>query len=131
MQVPLSTFYVSASQASTVALRIHTHVREDCIALYGFTTAAGAGSVRTADCDQRRRAEAGAGGAVGHRAGGAGARGAREDVARLTQIPGVGKKTAERIGLELKDRLPPTLASDREAGGLGCQIGCAPTCSRR
>ena len=34
-----------------------------------------------------------------------------QDVARLTRIPGVGKKTAERIGLELKDRLPATLPS--------------------
>jgi holliday junction DNA helicase RuvA len=33
-----------------------------------------------------------------------------QDVARLTRIPGVGKKTAERIGLELKDRLPHTAA---------------------
>jgi Holliday junction DNA helicase RuvA len=46
-----------------------------------------------------------------------------QDVARLTRIPGVGKKTAERIGLELKDRLPqaaagpevPAAADDRRA----------------
>ena len=42
-----------------------------------------------------------------------------QDVARLTAIPGVGKKTAERIGLELKDRLPPSLqAVGAGAGGL-------------
>jgi len=43
-----------------------------------------------------------------------------QDVARLTRIPGVGKKTAERIGLELKDRLPPTgmsPAGETPAGG--------------
>ncbi len=34
-----------------------------------------------------------------------------QDVARLTAIPGIGKKTAERIGLELKDRLPATFAA--------------------
>jgi Holliday junction DNA helicase RuvA len=38
-----------------------------------------------------------------------------QDVARLTAIPGIGKKTAERIGLELKDRLPATL----QAAGQG------------
>jgi Holliday junction DNA helicase RuvA len=41
-----------------------------------------------------------------------------QDVARLTRIPGVGKKTAERIGLELKDRLPHAAAAP-EAGGAG------------
>ena len=39
-----------------------------------------------------------------------------QDVARLTAIPGVGKKTAERIGLELKDRLPQSLQAAADAG---------------
>ena len=43
------------------------------------------------------------------------------DVARLTGIPGVGKKTAERIGLELKDRLSAGL--DLESGGLDLVVG--------
>ena len=38
-----------------------------------------------------------------------------QDVARLTAIPGVGKKTAERIGLELKDRLPQSLQAAADA----------------
>jgi Holliday junction DNA helicase RuvA len=41
------------------------------------------------------------------------------DVGRLTLIPGVGKKTAERIGLELKDRLPQLLAAELAAGAGG------------
>ena len=45
-----------------------------------------------------------------------------QDVARLTRIPGVGKKTAERIGLELKDRLPAS-AADRRAGPGGIDGG--------
>src|SRR3954452_24788708 len=44
------------------------------------------------------------------------------DVARLTAIPGVGKKTAEHIGLELKDRLPPTL----QAAGPDAAPAAAP-----
>jgi len=40
-----------------------------------------------------------------------------QDVARLTRIPGVGKKTAERIGLELKDRLPQAAAPVEAAEG--------------
>ena len=56
------------------------------------------------------------------------------DVGRLTLIPGVGKKTAERIGLELKDRLPQPWAA--ETGGDGrrsrpARPSFAPTCSRR
>jgi Holliday junction DNA helicase RuvA len=39
-----------------------------------------------------------------------------QDVARLTAIPGIGKKTAERIGLELKDRLPAALPASGPAG---------------
>ena len=72
--VPLSTFYSLGDAGSGVTLRVHTHVREDVIALYGFGTASGTGSVRAADRGQRYRAEAGAGGAVGHRRRRAGAR---------------------------------------------------------
>ena len=52
----------------------------------------------------------------------------RGDLARLTAIPGVGKKTSERIVLELKDRLP------RVAGGRGCgrrRRADAPIAARR
>jgi Holliday junction DNA helicase RuvA len=104
--VPLSTFYVLGEPGSAVTLRIHTHVREDVIALYGFSTRLeqelferlisinGVGpklalavlsGIEPAELIRAIRAQ---------------------DVARLTRIPGIGKKTAERIGLELKDRLP-------------------------
>lgn len=104
--VPLSTFYRVGEVGSDVAVRVHTHVREDVIALYGFGTGfeqqiferligvSGIGprlaltvlsGIEPADFV---RAVEGA------------------DVARLTTIPGVGKKTAERMCLELKDRLP-------------------------
>jgi Holliday junction DNA helicase RuvA len=109
VQVPLSTFYVVGEPGASVSLRVHTHVREDVIALYGFATSleqdlferlisiSGIGpklalavlsGIETPDLVRAIRAQ---------------------DVARLTAIPGVGKKTAERIGLELKDRLPQSL----------------------
>jgi Holliday junction DNA helicase RuvA len=104
--VPLSTFYGLGEPGSEVALRIHTHVREDALLLYGFTTAL------EQDLFERL---IGVGG-IGPKLALAVLSGIeptelvraieRGDVARLTAIPGVGKKTSERIVLELKDRLP-------------------------
>jgi len=116
VQVPLSTFYVLGEPGTPVTLRIHTHVREDVIALYGFATPlelnlferlisingigpklalAVLSGIEPADFVKAIRTQ---------------------DVARLTAIPGIGKKTAERIGLELKDRLPVALqASGQES----------------
>jgi holliday junction DNA helicase RuvA len=104
--VPLSTFYVVGEPGAAVALRIHTHVREDVIALYGFASAL------EQDLFERLISISGIGPklALAVLSGidpGDLVRAIRvQDVARLTRIPGVGKKTAERIGLELKDRLP-------------------------
>ncbi len=116
VQVPLSTFYVLGEAGTAVTLRIHTHVREDVIALFGFATPleltlferligingigpklalAVLSGIEPADFIKAIR---------GH------------DVARLTAIPGIGKKTAERIGLELKDRLPATLTATGSEG---------------
>ena len=115
VQVPLSTFYGLGEPGATVVLRIHTHVREDLIALYGFSTPL------EQDLFERLIAISG----IGPKLGLAVLSGIEpadlirairsQDVARLTKIPGVGKKTAERIGLELKDRLP---AQATPAAGL-------------
>lgn len=109
--VPLSTFYAVGEPGSIVTLRVHTHVREDLIALYGFLT--------TLEQDLFERLIAING--VGPKLALAVLSGIEpadliravrtQDVARLTAIPGVGKKTAERIGLELKDRLPAAAAA--------------------
>jgi Holliday junction DNA helicase RuvA len=106
VQVPLSTFYGLGEPGATVALRIHTHVREDQISLFGFSTPL------EQDLFERLIAISG----IGPKLGLAVLSGIEpadlvrairvQDVARLTKIPGIGKKTAERIGLELKDRLP-------------------------
>ena len=94
-----------------MTVRVHTHVLEDLIALYGFLT--------TLEQDLFERLIAING--VGPKLALAVLSGIEpadliravrtQDVARLTAIPGVGKKTAERIGLELKDRLPAAAAA--------------------
>ena len=121
VQVPLSTFYGLGEAGAPITLRVHTHVREDLIALYGFASAL------EQDLFERLISISGIGPKLALavlsgidpadliRAIGT------QDVARLTRIPGVGKKTAERIGLELKDRLPAAAVvspgEDAPAGG--------------
>ena len=98
-------------------------MREDVIALYGFATGLEQDLFERLIAHQRHRAEAGAGGSVRDRAGRPDrGRSRLQDVARLTSIPGIGKKTAERIGLELKDRLPTTSAP----GGRGRRQPATP-----
>lgn len=104
--VPLSTFYGLGEPGSEVALRIRTHVREDTLSLYGFAT------VLEQNLFDRLIGISG----IGPKVALAVLSGIepielvraieRGDLARLTAIPGVGKKTSERIVLELKDRLP-------------------------
>jgi holliday junction DNA helicase RuvA len=113
--VPLSTYYVLGDAGAIVTLRIHTHVREEVIALYGFATPL------EQDLFERLIAING----VGPKLALAVLSGIEplelirairtQDVVRLTKIPGVGKKTAERIGLELKDRLPAAPVAVGEA----------------
>ena len=117
--VPLSTFYGLGDAGSPVTLRVHTHVREDLIALYGFSSAL------ELDLFERLIGINGIGPklALAVLSGidpGELVRAIRaQDVARLTRIPGVGKKTAERIGLELKDRLPHAVAAAEPATAAG------------
>jgi len=118
VQVPLSTFYVLSEPGGEVTLRVHTHVREDIIALYGFAT----------PLEQQLFEKLIGISGIGPKLALAVLSGIEpveliravrlQDVARLTAIPGVGKKTAERIGLELKDRLP--------AGIPGAEPGVTP-----
>jgi holliday junction DNA helicase RuvA len=107
--VPLSTYYTAGDPGAEIALRVHTHVREDQLALYGFASAlelalferligiSGIGpklALAVLSGIEPRELVA----AI-----------QRGDVVRLTRIPGVGKKTAERMSMELRDRLPKAL----------------------
>ena len=98
-----------------VALHIHTHVREDVIALYGFLQLA------EKHLFEKLITVSGIGPKLaitilsGMEAGGMAKAIRGNDVARLTQIPGIGKKTAERMVLELRDKLPAREAEPSEA----------------
>ena len=118
VQVPLSTFYRLPDAGAEVALRIHTHVREDTLALFGFATGL------ELEIFERLIAVSG----IGPRLALAVLSGIEVadlvravrlgDVARLTAIPGIGKKTAERIVLEIRDRLPPAVPAGVEAADI-------------
>jgi len=106
--ISVPTFSELPSAGTEVALHIHTHVREDVIALYGF--------LRTAEKTlfEKLLTVSGIGpklaitilsGMPADEMVGAIRSG---DVARLTKIPGIGRKTAERMVLELRDKLPPS-----------------------
>jgi Holliday junction DNA helicase RuvA len=104
--ISVSTFSELPTNGSEVALHIHTHVREDLIALYGFSrpaekqlfeklmTVSGIGAKLAITILSGMAANEMAEAIRGN------------DIARLTKIPGIGKKTAERMVLELRDKLP-------------------------
>src|SRR6201987_1552354 len=105
VHIPLSTFYALGDLHSGVTLLIYTHVREDVIALYGFLSsrekhlfellisASGVGPVLALKILSGMSVDDLV---PAIRAG---------DLARLTRIPGVGRKTAERMVVELRDKL--------------------------
>ena len=122
--ISVPTFSDLPAVGTEVALHIHTHVREDVIALYGFLrpsekllfekliTVSGIGPKLAITILSGMAADEMVGAIRGN------------DVARLTRIPGIGKKTAERLVLELRDKLPevspasapavPTLSATEE-----------------
>jgi Holliday junction DNA helicase RuvA len=114
VHVPLSTYYNLGDEGSEASLHVYTHVREEALQLYGFLTSleqqvferliaiSGIGPKLAiavlSGSDTRELVDAVQ----------------RGDVARLTRIPGIGRKTAERIVLELKERFAQLAAP---AGG--------------
>lgn len=113
--VPVSTFSKLPDAGAEARLRIHTHVREDALSLYGFLTQdeknlfekligvsnIGPGlavkvlsGIDTADLVNAIR---------------------RNEIEKLVRIPGVGKKTAERLVLELRDKLPAPAGEEAAA----------------
>jgi Holliday junction DNA helicase RuvA len=105
VQVPLSTYSALGELHTEVTLLIHTHVREDALALYGFVSA------REKHFFEMLLSASGVGPSLALKILSGmsveelvpAIRGS--DLVRLTKIPGVGRKTAERMVVELKDRL--------------------------
>lgn len=122
VQVPLSTYGSVGDVGSEIALRVHTHVREEQIALFGFLTAL------EQQIFERLISVNGIGPKValavlsGIAPGDLVAAVQGNEPARLTTIPGIGRKTAERIVLELRDRLPAALPVSADAATPGSII---------
>ena len=121
VHVPLSTFYEMAEPGDEIALRIHTHVREDALVLYGFAT------VLELQIFERLISVSG----IGPKLALAVLSGIEPNelvsairtanVSRLTGIPGIGRKIAERIGLELKDKMASFLSAEMAASHVAAK----------
>jgi Holliday junction DNA helicase RuvA len=116
IDVPMSTFYQLPATGAEVTLHTHLVVREDAHQLYGFASE----SEREAFRQLLRISGIGARTALAVLSG-LSVSDLREAVAsqdggRLTRIPGIGKKTAERLLLELRDKLDATLAAPAARG---------------
>jgi Holliday junction DNA helicase RuvA len=124
IDVPMSTFYPLPRTGEEVALLTHLVVREDAHLLYGFITAGERAAFR------QLLKISGVGPKValsvlsGMSVDDLSAAVAAEDSGRLTKIPGIGKKTAERLVLELRDKLPKTISVVRaaDAGAAGSDV---------
>jgi Holliday junction DNA helicase RuvA len=105
VQIPLSTFAALGALHAETSLLIHTHVREDQITLYGFVTA------REKQCFELLISASGVGPSLALKIlSGMSIEELvpairKSDLAQLVKIPGVGRKTAERIVVELRDKL--------------------------
>ena len=105
VQIPLSTFASLGALRAETGLLIHTHVREDQITLYGFATA------REKQCFELLISASGVGPSLALKIlSGMSIEELvpairKSDLAQLVKIPGVGRKTAERIVVELRDKL--------------------------
>jgi Holliday junction DNA helicase RuvA len=118
VSIPLSTFYEVGEVNAEVQLHIYTHVREDALQLFGFQTrrdrelymqlisVSGVGAkmaiamLSAMNADEIILAVR------------------TENLAKLTAIPGIGRKTAERLVIELRDKVVKMLAPETEGSGL-------------
>ena len=113
VQIPISTYTALGDVGAVVSLRIHTHVREDALQLFGFATA------EEKALFERLISINGIGPKLaitvlsGLPAADLATAIRTSDIPRLVRIPGVGKKTAERIVLELKDKIAAVTAAGK------------------
>jgi Holliday junction DNA helicase RuvA len=117
--IPFSTYYELADAGERVTLHIHTHVREDSLNLYGFRTVE----------EKKLFMELIQVSGIGPKLGVTILSGlpvadfveavSASDIRRLSGIPGVGKKTAERMALEMKDKVSKLFPEIQEAQMIG------------
>ncbi len=117
VQIPFSTYYDLPEDGAQISLNIYTHVKEDAISLYGFRTAdekiffqllisvSGIGPKLGKDILSNIQVNELASAIT------------RGDLARLSAVPGIGKKTAERLVLELKDKVAKLEFAGSAVGG--------------
>lgn len=124
VSIPISTYTALGQKSSEIALRIYTHVREDAIVLFGFAT------IDEKNVFERLISVSGIGPKLaitvlsGLPTGELISAIRDSDVQKLVRIPGVGKKTAERMVLELKDKL--TLGSAEPPVSGPSSVGTEP-----
>lgn len=122
VQIPFSTYFALPEEGNPLSLHIYTHVKEDAIHLFGFLTpgekqffqlllgVSGVGPKLARDILSNIQPEELSSALV------------RGDLARLSAVPGIGKKSAERLVLELKDKVIKLgLATEKQRTPLGQQ----------
>ena len=122
--IPLSTFYELGEEGSDVSLRIYTHVREDALQLFGFKSEREKQLYLKLISVQGIGAKSGISMLSGMSAEEIVTAIRTDNLARLTSIPGVGRKTAERLVIELRDKLNEFTAQsalERAASGTAAQ----------
>ena len=117
--IPLSTFYELGEVNSNVELRIYMHVREDALQLFGFKTEREKQLYLKLISVQGIGAKSGISMLSGMSADEIIVAIRTDNLARLTSIPGVGKKTAERLVIELRDKLNELSSSSVEQRAFG------------
>ncbi|MFN3828672.1 MAG: Holliday junction branch migration protein RuvA [Tepidimonas ignava] len=124
VEVPMSTFCNLPATGQPVVLLTHLVVREDAHILYGFASAPERSAfrelIKVGGVGPRTALAVLSGLSVAELAQAV----AQQQAARLTRIPGIGKKTAERLLLELRGKLAPDLA---DAGATAAPVGDAHT----
>ncbi len=129
--IPLSTFYELGDPGSDVSLKVHTHVREDALQLFGFWTP------REKELFLKLTSVSGVGPKLGITML-SGMPAAElitaitsNDLVKLTSIPGVGRKTAERVVVELREKLATMAIESREADRAAAhELGAGETAVR-
>jgi Holliday junction DNA helicase RuvA len=123
IDVPMSTFYNLPAVGERVVLLTHLTVREDAHQLYGFASSAERGAfrelIRIAGVGSRTALAVLSGMSVDELVEAV----ALQEGTRLTRVPGIGKKTAERLLLELKGRLAPAIDGRGAPAAAGGDAG--------